>query len=123
MICNDVSLRNLIPAELEKGFGFFVSKPSTAFAPVAITPDELGAVWRDGRVHLPLVTKYNGAVRLLASVACRSHHALQLFGNPDAGPEMFFSFFDLIQHVTQTRRLTAGTIIGTRAVAVAAKNH
>jgi len=99
-ILNDVSLRNLIPAELAAGFGFFVSKPSTAFAPFAVTPDELGAAWRDGRLHLPLFTHLNG----------------HLFGQPNAGPEMFFSFFDLIQHVTQTRALTAGTIIGSGTV-------
>ncbi|KAL0477881.1 yisK [Acrasis kona] len=100
LICNDVSLRNLIPKELEKGFGFLVSKPSTAFSPFAITPDELGDAWKDGRVHLPLVTVYNG----------------NLFGNPDAGPAMFFGFNELIQHVTQTRALTAGTIIGSGTV-------
>ncbi len=100
LICNDVSLRNLIPAELEKGFGFYVSKPSTAFSPFAITPDELGDSFKEGRVHLPLVTKYNGA----------------LFGDPNAGPEMFFSFLDLIQHLTQTRALTAGTVIGSGTV-------
>jgi len=100
LICNDVSLRNLIPKELEKGFGFLVSKPSTAFSPFAITPDELGDAWKDGRVHLPLVTTYNGTQ----------------FGNPDAGPAMFFGFNELIQHVTQTRPLTAGTIIGSGTV-------
>lgn len=102
MLVNDVSLRNLIPEELAKGFGFFVSKPSSAFSPIAITPDELkqGVEWKDGRVHLPLVTIYNG----------------QLFGNPDSGPEMHFSFWDLIQHVTRTRALTAGTIIGSGTV-------
>jgi len=102
MLVNDVSLRNLIPEELAKGFGFFVSKPSTAFSPIAITPDELtaGVEWKEGRVHLPLNTIYNG----------------QLFGNPDSGPEMHFSFLDLIQHVTRTRALTAGTIIGSGTV-------
>jgi fumarylacetoacetate (FAA) hydrolase len=101
MLVNDVSLRNLIPQELEKGFGFFVSKPSSAFSPIAITPDELSSEeWKDGRVHLPLITFYNG----------------KLFGNPNAGPEMFFSFFDLIQHATKTRALTAGTIIGSGTV-------
>lgn len=101
MILNDVSLRNLIPDELAKGFGFVVSKPATAFSPVAITPDELSSEeWKDGRVHLPLVTKHNGT----------------LFGNPDAGPDMFFSFLDLIEHLTKTRSLTAGTIIGSGTV-------
>lgn len=100
MLVNDVTLRNLIPDELAKGFGFFVSKPSTAFSPFAVTPDELGDAWRDGRVHLPLNTWYNGA----------------LFGDPNAGPEMHFSFYDLIEHASRTRALTAGTIIGSGTV-------
>lgn len=100
MIANDVSLRNLIPAELEKGFGFFQSKPATAFSPFAVTPDELGANWHDGRLHLPLITKYNG----------------KLYGDPNAGPEMHFSFYDLIQHLTKTRQYTAGTILGSGTV-------
>lgn len=100
MIANDVSLRNLIPGELEKGFGFFTSKPATAFAPFAVTPDELGEAWRDGRLHLPLLTKLNGA----------------LFGDPNAGPEMHFSFFDLIEHICKSRAFTAGTILGSGTV-------
>lgn len=100
MLCNDVSLRNLIPAELEKGFGFFQSKPATAFSPLCVTPDELGDTWRDGRVHLPLITKLND----------------KKFGDPDAGPEMFFSFFDLIEHICKTRSYTAGTILGSGTV-------
>ena len=88
MLANDVTLRNLVPDELAKGFGFFQSKPATAFSPFAVTPDELGAAWRDGRVHLPLRTTYNGA----------------LVGDPDAG-EMHFSFFDLIAHIARTRAL------------------
>ncbi|HTL13248.1 MAG TPA: fumarylacetoacetate hydrolase family protein [Bdellovibrionota bacterium] len=100
MICNDVSLRNLIPAELEKGFGFFQSKPSSAFGPLAVTPDELGDAWKNGRVHLPLVTHLNGAK----------------FGDPDAGPEMHFSFPQLIAHAAKTRPLAAGTIIGSGTV-------
>lgn len=100
MLANDVSLRNLIPAELEKGFGFFCSKPATAFSPFAVTPDELGSAWKDGRVHLPLVTHLNG----------------KKFGDPDAGPEMFFSFFDLIEHICKTRSYTAGTILGSGTV-------
>jgi fumarylacetoacetate (FAA) hydrolase len=100
VILNDVTLRNLIPDELAKSFGFFVSKPSTAFAPFACTPDELGDVWKEGRLHLPLVSTYNG----------------EKFGDPDSGPEMWFSFHDLIQHITQTRKLTAGTIIGSGTV-------
>jgi len=100
MLANDVSLRNLIPAELEKGFGFFGSKPATAFSPVAVTPDELGSAWEGGRVHLPLITEYNGTQ----------------FGDPNAGPEMHFSFFDLIEHICKTRSFTAGTILGSGTV-------
>lgn len=100
MLVNDVTFRNLIPAELAKNFGFFNSKPATAFSPLAITPDELGDAWREGRVHLPLRTVYNGA----------------LFGDPDAGPEMHFSFFDLIEHICKTRSFTAGTIVGSGTV-------
>lgn len=100
LVVNDVSLRNLIPTELEKGFGFFQSKPASAFAPFAVTPDELGSAWQDGRVHLPLKTWLNG----------------NLFGDPNAGPEMHFSFFDLIAHITKTRSYTAGTILGSGTV-------
>ena len=96
LLANDITLRNLIPVELAKGFGFFQSKPATAFSPLALTPDELGPAWRDGRVHLRLRTTHNG----------------QLVGDPDAGPEMHFSFFDLIAHVARTRDLAAGTILG-----------
>lgn len=100
MLVNDVSLRNLIPNELEKGFGFFVSKPASAFSPFAITPDELGDSWKQGRVHLPLKTTFNGKV----------------FGQPNAGSEMHFSFFDLIEHITKTRSYTAGTILGSGTI-------
>jgi fumarylacetoacetate (FAA) hydrolase len=100
MLVNDVTLRNLVPAELAKGFGFFQSKPATAFSPFAVTPDELGPAWRDGRVHLPLKTYYNGA----------------LCGDPDAGAEMHFSFFDLVAHVARTRAFCAGTILGSGTV-------
>jgi fumarylacetoacetate (FAA) hydrolase len=102
LIClaNDVSLRRLVPAELEKGFGFFVSKPATAFSPFAATPDELGQAWRDGRAHLRLTVKLNG----------------RLVGDLDTGPEMHFSFADLLAHVTRTRALTAGTIVGSGTV-------
>lgn len=100
MLCNDVSLRNLIPAELEKGFGFFQSKPASAFSPFAVTPDELGPAWKEGRVHLPLITHLNG----------------KKFGDPDAGKEMHFSFYDLIEHITKTRSFTAGTILGSGTV-------
>ncbi len=100
MLVNDVTLRNLIPDELAKGFGFFQGKPATAFSPVAVTPDELGAAWKDGRVHLTLQTWLNGT----------------LVGDTHAGPEMHFSFFDLLQHITKTRRFTAGTILGSGTV-------
>ena len=101
MIANDVTLRELIPAELAKGFGFFQSKPATAFSPFAVTPDELGPAWRDGRVFLKLRSTLNG----------------KLFGDPEAGHEMHFSFFDLIQHISKTRSYTAGTILGSGTVA------
>jgi fumarylacetoacetate (FAA) hydrolase len=101
LLCNDVTLRNLIPPELAKGFGFFTSKPATAFAPFAVTPDELGPHLRDGRIHLPLRTLLNG----------------ERAGEPDAGPEMHFSFHDLIAHITRTRAYTAGTIVGSGTVA------
>lgn len=99
-ILNDVTFRNLIPAELAKSFGFFQSKPATAFAPFAVTPDELGEAWHGGRIHLPLRTTYNG----------------EFFGDPDAGPEMHFSFFQLIEHLCKTRAYTAGTIVGSGTV-------
>lgn len=95
-LCNDVTLRNLVPTELAKGFGFLQSKPSTAFAPFAVTPDELGGAFRDGRVHLAVRSSVNG----------------ERMGDPEAGPEMHFSFFDLVEHVCRTRALTAGTILG-----------
>ncbi len=100
MIANDITYRNLVPTELKKGFGFFQSKPATAFAPFAVTPDELGAAYRDGRVHLRLRSSYNG----------------ELVGDVDAGPEMHFSFFDLVEHITETRGFTAGTILGSGTV-------
>lgn len=100
MLVNDVSLRNLIPGELAKGFGFFQSKPSSSFSPLAITPDELGDDWRDGKVHLPLETHLNGA----------------LFGAPDAGVDMTFNFYELIAHAAKTRQLGAGCIIGSGTV-------
>lgn len=100
MLVNDVSLRNLIPGELAKGFGFFQSKPSSSFSPLAITPDELGGDWRDGKVHLPLETHLNGA----------------LFGAPDAGVDMTFNFYELIAHAAKTRPLGAGCIIGSGTV-------
>ena len=100
MLVNDVSLRNLIPKELEKGFGFFQSKPATAFSPVAVTPDELGSHWKDGKVHLPLQVELNG----------------ERFGAPDAGVDMTFSFGQLIAHAATTRELEAGSIIGSGTI-------
>lgn len=100
MLVNDVSLRNLIPAELAKGFGFLHGKPPTAFSPVAVTPDELGDAWRDTKVHLPLRSTLNG----------------ERFGDPDAGCDMQFNFAQLIQHAAKTRPLGAGTIIGSGTV-------
>jgi len=100
MICNDVSLRNLIPGELKKGFGFFTSKPATAFAPFALTPDELGDVWQEGRLHLKMLSEVNG----------------EFSGDPDAGPEMHFSFHQLLEHICKTRSFTAGTILGSGTV-------
>jgi len=100
MIVNDVSLRNLIPGELAKGFGFYQSKPSTAFSPVAVTPDELADAYSDGTFKLPLVTHLNG----------------ELFGQPDCGTDMTFNFNQLIAHVTLTRRLGAGAIIGSGTI-------
>jgi fumarylacetoacetate (FAA) hydrolase len=99
VIANDVSLRGLIPEELASGFGFFQSKPSTAFAPFAVTEDELGGAWIEGRVHLPLKVEYNGG----------------FFGNADAG-QMHFHFGQLIAHAARTRELKAGTIIGSGTV-------
>ncbi|HVS55441.1 MAG TPA: fumarylacetoacetate hydrolase family protein [Casimicrobiaceae bacterium] len=100
MLVNDVSLRNLIPAELSKGFGFFQGKPASSFSPVAVTPDELGGAWREGKLHLPLITTLNGA----------------LFGHPNAGVDMTFSFPQLIAHAAKTRALAAGTVIGSGTV-------
>ncbi|WP_428311416.1 fumarylacetoacetate hydrolase family protein [Hydrocarboniphaga sp.] len=100
MLVNDVSLRNLIPNELAKSFGFMQSKPSSAFSPVAVTPDELGAAWDGGRLHLPLLSALNGAA----------------FGRPDAGVDMTFDFPTLIAHAAKTRPLGAGTIVGSGTV-------
>jgi fumarylacetoacetate (FAA) hydrolase len=99
VIINDVSLRGLIPEELAQGFGFFQSKPSSAFAPFAVTADELGGAFIEGRVHLPLKVDYNG----------------EFFGNADAGA-MHFHFGQLIAHAARTRPLAAGTIIGSGTV-------
>jgi len=100
MLVNDVSLRNLIPAELAKGFGFFQSKPASAFSPVALTPDELGSAWHDDKLHLPLCVRVNGT----------------LFGRPNAGVDMTFNFSRLIAHAAATRELEAGSIIGSGTV-------
>ena len=100
MLANDVSLRNLIPAELAKGFGFFQSKPATAFSPVAVTPDELGAAWEGGRVHLALQSEWNG----------------KRVGLCEAGPEMTFHFGQLIAHIAKTRNVRAGSIVGSGTV-------
>ncbi|MEP6997072.1 MAG: fumarylacetoacetate hydrolase family protein [Betaproteobacteria bacterium] len=100
MLVNDVSLRNLIPGELAKGFGFFQSKPASAFSPVAATPDELGDAWGGGKVHLPLLSFVNG----------------QLFGRPNAGVDMTFDFPTLIAHAARTRELEAGSIVGSGTV-------
>jgi fumarylacetoacetate (FAA) hydrolase len=100
MLANDVSLRNLIPSELAKGFGFLQSKPATSFSPVAVTPDELGSAWSGGRVHLSLQSSWNG----------------RRVGLCDAGPEMTFHFGQLIAHLCKTRRVRAGSIIGSGTV-------
>ncbi len=100
MLLNDVSLRNLIPSELAKGFGFFQGKPRSACSPVAVTPDALGEAWRDGRLHGPLISRINGAE----------------LGHPDAGVDMQFHFGQLIAHAARTRPLAAGTIVGSGTV-------
>jgi fumarylacetoacetate (FAA) hydrolase len=100
MLANDWSLRNLIPAELAKGFGFVQSKPATAFSPVAVTPDEVGDAWAGGRLHLSLESRWNG----------------RRVGLCEAGPEMSFHFGQLIAHVSKTRRLRAGSIVGSGTV-------
>jgi fumarylacetoacetate (FAA) hydrolase len=101
MLCNDVSLRNLIPAELVKGFGFLHGKPWTSFSPVAVTPDELGDAWNGGSIDLPLLSAVNG----------------QRFGQPNARTGMVFDFPQLMAHAAKTRPLGAGTIIGSGTVA------
>lgn len=100
MLVNDISLRNLIPKELAKGFGFLHGKPPSAFSPVAVTIDELGNAWSDGKLSLPLTVHLNG----------------QLFGNANAGNDMHFNFPTLISHATKTRALSAGTLIGSGTV-------
>lgn len=100
LLANDVSLRRLAGHELPRGFGFVQSKPSSAYSPVAVTPDELGEAWREGRLHLPMLSQING----------------KPFGRPDAGRDMTFGFGDLIAHAARTRRLCAGTILGAGTV-------
>jgi len=100
-LVNDVSLRNLIPGELAKGFGFLQSKPRSALSPVFVTPDELGAAWKDSKVHLPLLTHINGA----------------WFGAPEAGVDMQFNFAQLVAHAAKTRPLGAGAIVGSGTIA------
>lgn len=100
-LVNDVSLRNLIPGELAKGFGFLQSKPRSALSPVFVTPDELGDAWRDDKLHLPLLTHING----------------EWFGAPEAGEDMQFSFAQLVAHAARTRPLSAGTIVGSGTIA------
>jgi fumarylacetoacetate (FAA) hydrolase len=100
MLANDVSLRNLIPAELGKGFGFFQGKPATAFSPVAVTPDELGEAWHEGRVHRPMIVHWNG----------------KKVGQPDCGTDMVFHFGQLIAHAAKTRNLRAGSIVGSGTI-------
>lgn len=99
-LVNDWSLRNLIPGELAKGFGFYQSKPATAFSPVAVTPDELGTAWSEAKVHLPLLVHVNG----------------KPFGKPDAGVDMTFDFARLIEHITLTRNARAGTVLGSGTI-------
>lgn len=100
-LVNDVSLRNLIPNELAKGFGFVQSKPRSALSPVFVTPDELGDAWRDSKLHLPLVSQING----------------EWFGAPEAGDDMQFNFAQLVAHAAKTRPLSAGTIVGSGTIA------
>jgi fumarylacetoacetate (FAA) hydrolase len=100
LLANDVTYRNLVPGELAKGFGFFQSKPSTAFTPFAVTPDALGAAWRDGRARLRMAVRWNGAT----------------VGDLDTGPEMHFSFGQLLEHVARTRSFCAGTLLGSGTV-------
>jgi len=100
-LVNDVSLRNLIPGELAKGFGFLQSKPRSALSPVLVTPDELGAAWKDSKLHLPLLSTLNG----------------ELFGRPEAGQDMQFNFAQLVAHAAKTRPLAAGTIVGSGTIA------
>ena len=107
MLVNDVSLRNLIPAELEKGFGFFQGKPASAFSPAAITPDALGDAWDGAKLHLPIRAEINGII----------------FGTPQGGVDMTFDFGQLIAHAAKTRHLCAGTIIGSGTISNQDRSH
>ena len=107
MLANDVSLRHLVPDELAKGFGFLQSKPATAFSPVAVTPDELGSAWQEGRVHLSLHATWNG----------------RKVGICDAGPEMRFHFGQMIAHICKTRNVRAGSIVGSGTVSNQGVEH
>ena len=107
MLVNDISLRNLIPDELNKGFGFVHGKPPSAFGPLAITPDTIGQSWKDGKVHLPLLIKLNG----------------KKVGFANAGVDMTFSFPELVAHAAKTRRLRAGTIIGSGTISNSDQQH
>jgi len=100
VLANDVSLRNLIPAELGKGFGFFQSKPATSFSPVAVTPDELGDAWRERKVHLPMTVRWNN----------------KKVGQPECGTDMVFDFGQLIAHICKTRNVRAGSIVGSGTI-------
>jgi len=100
MLVNDVSLRNLIPGELAKGFGFFGSKPSSAFSPVAVTPDELGDAWDGSKLHLPLTTHLNN----------------EMFGQPNCGVDMTFDFPTIVAHAAKTRPLSAGCVVGSGTI-------
>ena len=100
MLCNDISLRNVMKPELQKGFGFFQSKPASAFSPVCVTPDSLGEHWDGGKLSLPLISTFND----------------REFGHPNAGRDLYFDFPDLIAHASMTRSLAAGTIIGSGTV-------
>lgn len=100
-LVNDISLRNLIPAELAKGFGFLQSKPRSSLSPVLVTPDELGDRWQDSKLSLPLHSKLNG----------------EFFGNPETGIDMQFNFAQLVAHAAKTRPLTAGTVVGSGTIA------